>query len=406
MNTAVVMASTTRASGLLFRRATLHQLRQRGISRSTTTTTTTQRALQPNRPPGSTTTTKRWQQARAKPKNFSSDTHGSTTTAAINTCTGDSMLTPIACVLLAVTLTYSSSESLPAEAGWWPFSNGGGWWRGGRKSSSPFDNTVPRRAKKQRAKAEVNMRAYLAKMRGPVQELVAGLREGKVSREDFDRRMAIFNNEVELATHRIIFGEAGPPDARRRYEAEYGNCRYTPEAIQTVAALSPLVEIEAGRGHWQRALSAAGATVVSFDRWAGGISGSDVPPEIAPVGKVLPGDERALRQHRDKALLLVHPAPGDMALRCLREFRGDTFVYVGEGRGGANANDDFFDGLDAEWEASSILELDPFPQCFERLFILRRKKLAVSESLDGQKNTQPAASSGGRAPGARVAPST
>ena len=218
--------------------------------------------------------------------------------------------------------------------------------------------------------------------------------------------MAIFNNEVELATHRIIFGEAGPPDARRRYEAEYGNCRYTPEAIQTVAALSPLVEIEAGRGHWQRALSAAGATVVSFDRWAGGISGSDVPPEIAPVGKVLPGDERALRQHRDKALLLVHPAPGDMALRCLREFRGDTFVYVGEGRGGANANDDFFDGLDAEWEASSILELDPFPQCFERLFILRRKKLAVSESLDAQKNTQPAASSGGRAPGAGVAPST
>ena len=180
MNTAVVMASTTRASGLLFRRATLHQLRQRGISRSTTTTTTTQRALQPNRPPGSTTTTKRWQQARAKTKNFSSDTHGSTTTA-INTSTGDFVLTPIACVLLAVTLTYSSSESLPAEAGWWPFSNGGGWWRGGRKSSSPFDNTVPRRAKKQRAKAEVNMRAYLAKMRGPVQELVAGLREGKVT---------------------------------------------------------------------------------------------------------------------------------------------------------------------------------------------------------------------------------
>lgn len=215
----------------------------------------------------------------------------------------------------------------------------------------------------------------------------------QVSREDFDTRMMVFNNEVELATHRIIFGVADPPDARRRYEAEYGNCRYTQEAIQTVAALSPLVEIEAGRGHWQRALSTAGATVVSFDRWVGGISGSDVPPEVAPVGKVLPGDERALRLHRDKTLLLVYPAPGDMAMRCLQEFRGDTFVYVGEGRGGANASDEFFDGLDAEWDATSVLELDPFPQCFERLFVLRRKPLvAASEDVAAQK--QPIESSG------------
>lgn len=218
-------------------------------------------------------------------------------------------------------------------------------------------------------------------------------RAAQVSREDFDHRMAVFNNEVELATHRIIFGVADPPDARRRYEAEHGNCRHTPEAIRMVAALSPLVELEAGRGHWQRALSAAGATVVSFDRWVGGISGSDVPPEVAPVGKVLPGDERALHLHRDKALLLVYPAPGDMALRCLREFRGDTFVYVGEGRGGANASDEFFDGLDAEWEATSVLELDPFPQCFERLFVLRRKTLPASNNIAVQKQ-QPIEGSG------------
>ena len=62
----------------------------------------------------------------------------------------------------------------------------------------------------------------------------------QVSREEFDTRMTVINNEVELATHRIIFGVADPPDARRRYEAEYGNCRYTQEAIRTVAALSPL----------------------------------------------------------------------------------------------------------------------------------------------------------------------
>lgn len=182
--------------------------------------------------------------------------------------------------------------------------------------------------------------------------------------------MASFNEEVELSTHRIIFGVTKPPDARRRYEAEHGNCRATPEAIRTVAALSPLVEIGASRGHWQRALSTAGATVVSFDKWVGG---ANLPAHMAPVGKVFPGDERAIRLHRDKTLLLVYPPPGDMALRCVGEYQGDVLVYVGEGRGGANGCDELFDVLDAEWEAVSVLKLDPFPQCFERLFVLRRK---------------------------------
>lgn len=125
----------------------------------------------------------------------------------------------------------------------------------------------------------------------------------QVSRDDFDKRMASFNDEVELATHRIIYGVADPPDARRVFEAEHGNCRYTPDAIRAVSALSPLIEIGAGRGHWQRALSEAGATVVAFDKWAtspGGGGGVGMTAGMPQVGTVLPGDEHALRLHRDK----------------------------------------------------------------------------------------------------------
>lgn len=84
----------------------------------------------------------------------------------------DSMpLAPGASILLTVALCSVSADS-PAEAGWWPFSN--------RQPASPFSNTIPRKAKKQRAKAEVQMRKYLAKMRKPVQELMTGLRKGEV----------------------------------------------------------------------------------------------------------------------------------------------------------------------------------------------------------------------------------
>lgn len=88
----------------------------------------------------------------------------------------NSLLTPGAYLLLAAALL-SSSTTPPAEASWWPFS-GAGWRR--RKSSSPFDDTIPRKATKQRADAEITMRAYLERMRAPVQELVLGLREGRV----------------------------------------------------------------------------------------------------------------------------------------------------------------------------------------------------------------------------------
>lgn len=77
------------------------------------------------------------------------------------------------------------------------------------------------------------------------------------------------------------------------------------------------------------------------------------------------------------SLLLVYPPPGDTGLRCLREYKGGALAYVGEGKGGANASDAFFDKLDAEWEVTSILDLDPFPQCFERLYLLRRRREAA-----------------------------
>lgn len=80
-------------------------------------------------------------------------------------------LAPGASILLAAALLCSPSAQTPAEAGWWPF---------GRQPTSPLEDTVPRKAKRQRAKAEREMQEYLTKMRVPIQELIAGLRKGEV----------------------------------------------------------------------------------------------------------------------------------------------------------------------------------------------------------------------------------
>ena len=197
-----------------------------------------------------------------------------------------------------------------------------------------------------------------------------------MTREEFDRKIASVNDEVELEMRRIVFGVQA--DSRQQYEAEFGNCRYTPEAIKTICALSPLVEFRADRGHWQRELTAAGAAIVSYVPWKPHPHSDALPPEM---GKVLPGDETAIRMHQDKTLLLVYPPPGDMSLRCLQEYRGDALVYVGEGRGGVNSCDDFFDRLDAEWEVVTTLDLDPFPRCFEKLFVLRRNRIPLPQEV-------------------------
>ena len=63
-----------------------------------------------------------------------------------------------------------------------------------------------------------------------------------------------------------------------------------------------------------------------------------------------------------------------MAARCLELYKGDTLLYVGEGRRGANATDTFFDILEREWHCERVLALDPFPGNHERLFVMRRRK--------------------------------
>jgi len=96
------------------------------------------------------------------------------------------------------------------------------------------------------------------------------------------------------------------------------------------------------------------------------------------VGRVRrAGAVQAVRRHRGegRALLLVYPGPGRMAVTALDEHvasGGNVLVYVGEGRGGANADTEFFDTLAAEWSVIGHAPVVPFRGGLERMVVLRR----------------------------------
>jgi len=84
---------------------------------------------------------------------------------------------------------------------------------------------------------------------------------------------------------------------------------------------------------------------------------------------------------RGRALLLVYPPPGPMAMSVVQAYvdaapENDTVVYVGEGRGGANGDDAFFDFLESgQWILLEELQVlrPPGDKGYEKLFILRRR---------------------------------
>ncbi|GKY99581.1 hypothetical protein MPSEU_000912400 [Mayamaea pseudoterrestris] len=87
---------------------------------------------------------------------------------------------------------------------------------------------------------------------------------------------------------------------------------------------------------------------------------------------------------RGRVLLLVYPHQNDMAIDALKAYqqadpiRNDTIVYIGEGRGGVNANEAFFDALESgQWMLERIIPVRVFgTKGYERLYILRRRQPA------------------------------
>ena len=90
---------------------------------------------------------------------------------------------------------------------------------------------------------------------------------------------------------------------------------------------------------------------------------------------------------RGRVLLLVYPSPGPMAIRAVKQYSAasamnDTVVFVGEGRGGANANDELFDLFEnGEWVLTNVMQVKPLgSKGYEKLYVLKRNNNVQSRN--------------------------
>ncbi|KAG9405978.1 hypothetical protein AC1031_003900 [Aphanomyces cochlioides] len=198
-------------------------------------------------------------------------------------------------------------------------------------------------------------------------------------------RAAVEALQTRLAD--VVYGPGITRAMRNKHVEQYGCVKYTEEVLLAIAEVAQgrgVVELGAGHGQWAKQLAEAfSVDTIAFDNMASLPLRGQVKPNPDFSQNVIKGDESVLLHRPDlrgRVLLLIFPDPGSMASRCLSNYidssvKNDTLVYVGEGRGGANADDKFFDMLETsgEWTLERTLPLEPFgTKGFERFFIFRR----------------------------------
>ena len=91
-----------------------------------------------------------------------------------------------------------------------------------------------------------------------------------------------------------------------------------------------------------------------------------------PWFPVVKDDHTRVADHQERTLFLCWPYMDDMAYQALGLYQGQTVIYIGEGRGGCCANDEFFSTLADDWEAVEEVEIPQWWGVHDYLTVYRR----------------------------------
>ena len=145
----------------------------------------------------------------------------------------------------------------------------------------------------------------------------------------------------------------------RKYAiANYGFAVPCLEALDVLAALSPILEIGAGLGHWATLLRARGVDIVAVDNYSTtyGSLGEDKSLPFNKTTHVLDMSAvQALKRFPGRNVLTIWPDyETPMAYNVASKLKpGTKLAYIGEGSGGCTG-DDAFHTLVSGWECQYV----------------------------------------------------
>ena len=191
----------------------------------------------------------------------------------------------------------------------------------------------------------------------------------------------------------------------RNHQREWA-CRLYAYATPDNATLNylkkhgPLVEVGAGTGYWASLLLSMSSNeadsslndvnkkampiITPFDKYAGGKDGENLyHQDTRRFTKVLSGDECVLKNKKfeNHTLFLYYPPPdSDMAYECVKRFKGQKVVYIGEFEG-TTGNLKFEKYLFTNFRLSARRDLPKFPDQNCMLTVWRRRKKSIPSPI-------------------------
>jgi hypothetical protein len=145
-------------------------------------------------------------------------------------------------------------------------------------------------------------------------------------------------------------------------------------ALEEISKYSPLIEIGAGTGYWAYLLKQMGVDILPVDCLEEKENWKHIFELDIKYTNIIEGDENTILQYPERNLFLCWPPYNDpMAANCLRNFKGEYVVYVGE-HGGCTGDQLFEDMLEVHYEIITTIDIPKWEGVHDAVFIYRRLK--------------------------------
>ncbi len=147
-------------------------------------------------------------------------------------------------------------------------------------------------------------------------------------------------------------------------------------ALQEIASHGSIIELGCGNGYWAWLLRKMGVDILACDPLVAGEPGSHRDENTTAWTEIFSAGPEILRVQQLRTLFLCWPPPfSSMAADCLKLYRGEVLLYVGEEPGGCCGDEEFEELIKRDWVEEKRVNIPRWPAPFvkDSLYVYRRR---------------------------------